>query len=156
MARFMQENAEMERVNLDDLVSTYAGGTLITWQGKPFTGIAYEKTDDGQIISERTYIEGLEDGPERTWYLDGQLESESGNKWNRAHGYYKEWYESGQLKAEGLMELGSLIWRKEWDEEGNQTLEYKIEDRPNSLMHLQASRSWAKREEPSYTNLSSI
>jgi hypothetical protein len=47
-----QKNAEMVKVNVDDLVDESPGYTFMTWQGKPFTGIALETMDDGRMISE--------------------------------------------------------------------------------------------------------
>jgi antitoxin component YwqK of YwqJK toxin-antitoxin module len=154
MSTHVQKNTEILRVNIDDLVDEYPGGTFITLQGKPFTGIGFEMTDDGHMIREVTYIEGIENGPERSWHWNGKLESEGESKWNRCHGFFKEWYESGKLKAEGLIELGCLIWRKEWDEESNLISNYKIEEHPSRLEDLRATRIWAKNREPSYINLS--
>jgi antitoxin component YwqK of YwqJK toxin-antitoxin module len=153
MSTSTKKNSEMTRVNADDLVDDYPGYTFMTWKEEPFTGIGFEATDDGHIISETTYANGIEDGPERSWYWNGQLESEGANKGNRPHGFFKEWHESGKLKAEGLIELGSLIWRKEWDEEGNLVYDFKIEDHPNRLKALKSSRSAFKNYDPSYTNL---
>jgi antitoxin component YwqK of YwqJK toxin-antitoxin module len=154
MSTSTQKITEMARVNIDNLIDEYPGYTLMTWEGKPFTGIGFEMAGDGHVISETTYIEGVEDGPERSWHWNGKLESEGANKGNRPHGFFKEWHESGLLKAEGLIELGSLIWRKEWDEEGNLIYEYKIEEHPNRLKALKSSRSAFKNYDHSYTNLS--
>jgi hypothetical protein len=149
-----EANIEMIRVDLDDLVDEYPGYTSMTWKGKLFTGIGFEIADDGHMISETTYIEGAEDGLYKTWHWNGELESEGKNKWNRGHGFFKEWYESGRLKTEGLVELGIVIWRKEWDENGNSIDEYRIEDHPSKLEELAGRRNWAKNYESSYNNLS--
>jgi antitoxin component YwqK of YwqJK toxin-antitoxin module len=154
MLESAQKNAEMVRVNVDDTDIEYTGGPIVTFEGKPFTGIAYEIANDGHLISEITYIEGIQNGPDISWHFNGKLESEGENKWNRPHGFFKEWYESGQLKMEGLTELGYVIWRKQYDEEGNLTSEYKIENRPDQLRSLDADRSWAKQYDSLYSNLS--
>lgn len=154
MSIYTQKNTEIVRVHVNDLVDEYPGYTFVTFQGKPFTGLGFETMDDGRTISETTYVDGAETGPYRTWYLNGQLESEGESRLNRLHGFFKEWHESGQLKAEGLIELGTLIWRKDWDEEGNLIEDYKIEDYPSRLKSLKSSRSLFKEHDSSYINLS--
>jgi hypothetical protein len=65
-----------------------------------------------------------------------------------------EWCESGQLGMEGLIELGYVVWRKEYDEEENLTTEYKIEESPNMLRSLEVDRKCFRDRYPSYTQLS--
>ena len=142
MSTSIQEPANMIRVNVDDTDIEHIGGPTLTWQGKPFTGIVFELQND-QVINETTYVEGVEDGVERSWYLNGQVESMGENRWNRSHGPFKMWYPSGQLKYEGLTELGHVIWRKGWSEEGNLISEYKIENDPDQLNRLESARQTA-------------
>ena len=139
-----QKNTQTTRVNSDDLFDEYPGYTNVTFKGKPFTGIGFE-IQNGQIINETSYVDGAEDGPERSWYPNGQLESVGENKLNRPHGQFKTWYPSGQLKSEGLVEAGYVIWRKEWDEEGSLIVEDKIEDHSDGLKDLQSAKIWTKR-----------
>jgi antitoxin component YwqK of YwqJK toxin-antitoxin module len=115
----------MVRVNVDETDIEHIGGPTATWKGKPFTGIVFELQND-QVINEVTYVEGVENGSEKSWHPNGKLESVGGNRANRPHGPFRTWYPSGQLKNEGVTELGQVIWRKEWDEEGNLISEYKI------------------------------
>jgi hypothetical protein len=143
MSTPLQNNVEITRVNIDDTDIEHIGGPTVTWKGKPLTGIVFELEND-QIINETTYIEGIASGLEKSWYLNGQLESIGENRWNRPHGFFKTWYPSGQLKSEGLTELGHVIWRKEWDEEGNQTCDYKIEEHLDQLESLELARKTAK------------
>jgi antitoxin component YwqK of YwqJK toxin-antitoxin module len=143
MATSIPDVSEMVRVDSDEIYVDYVGRDQYwMWQEKRFTGISVEYRIDGHIVSETTYIDGIETGPNRNWYPDGKLESEGESIWNRPHGFYKTWYESGQLKNEGCFDLGYKIWSKEWDEEGNLIREYKIEDHPSELKSLEAYKSW--------------
>jgi hypothetical protein len=140
-----RNSAELIRIDADDPDIEYIGGNHdVFWKGKPFSGVMFEM-EDGQIISETTYVDGAEDGPEKTWYLNGQLEYVGENKLNLGHGPYKAWYQSGQLQREGLFEWGYIIWCREWDEEGNLTSEYKIEDNPVELERFRGFKSWHER-----------
>jgi antitoxin component YwqK of YwqJK toxin-antitoxin module len=136
---------EIVRVDSDEIYVDYVGRQQYwMWQDKRFTGISVEVGVDGNTMSETTYVDGVETGPYKTWYWNGQLESEGESRWNRIHGPFKAWYESGGLKYEGLAESGHVIWRKKWDEEGNLIREYKIEDNPSELKGLESMRSWHK------------
>jgi hypothetical protein len=142
MSTLNQNLTEVIRLDSDDVDIEYIGGNHdVYWKGKPFTGIMFE-AKNGQIINEVTYVDGAETGPYKTWHENGQLESEGESKWNRSHGYFKAWYPSGKLEYEGMAELGYVIWRKEWDEEGNLISEQRIEDYLNELRGLQAIKNW--------------
>jgi hypothetical protein len=145
MATSTPDISNMVRVDSDEIYVDYVGRDQYwMWQGKRFTGVSVEVGIDGHIVSETTYVDGVETGPYRTWHWNGQLESEGENRLNRDHGFFKMWYESGKLKYEGLFESGYQIWSKEWDEKGNLVSEYKIEDRPEEKNWLEATRSWNK------------
>jgi hypothetical protein len=145
----------MIRVDFDEIYIDYVGRDQYwMWQDRRFTGVSVEVGVNGNIVSETTYVDGIENGPERTWHYNGQLKSEGGSRWNRPHGFFKEWYESGQLRMEGLIKLGYVVWRKEYDEEENLTTEYKIEKSPNMLRSLEVDRKCFRDRYPSYTQLS--
>jgi MORN repeat variant len=144
MSKLNQTTTELTRVNSDDPDVEYIGSHPdVNWKGEPFTGIIFE-IQNNRIINEITYVDGSETGPYKTWYPDGQIESEGESKLNRSHGFFRAWHPSGKLQYEGLAELGHVIWRKEWDEEGNLVSEQKIEDYPHELRELQAIKSWNK------------
>jgi antitoxin component YwqK of YwqJK toxin-antitoxin module len=141
----IQSETHLERINFEDTDIGYVGrDSVVTYRNKPFTGIAFELEEE-QVASETTYVEGVENGPVKLWYPNGRLEFSGTNRWNRLHGPAKTWYQSGQLKYESLYESGYLIWRKEFDEKGGLNSEYKIENDPDELRGLEATRSWSKR-----------
>jgi antitoxin component YwqK of YwqJK toxin-antitoxin module len=47
------------------------------YEGQPFTGVAYDLTQDGVLADEQTFALGVLDGPSRSWYATGKLESET-------------------------------------------------------------------------------
>ena len=132
----------MMRVNVNELDDEYtpAGSLVMLWEGEPFTGVAFELSPQGTLWSEQTYVEGTLDGISRDWYPNGQLRSHTEYKWNRIHGREQGWYENGQLKCNVIYELGTVIRKREWDERGNITKDYQIEDDAWAAEHLKSQR----------------
>jgi antitoxin component YwqK of YwqJK toxin-antitoxin module len=137
----------MLRVNVENTDIEYiAGNPTRMYGGKPFTGITLEIKDD-QVVEEVAYSDGAERGLSRSWYPNGNFESEGEFKRNLQHGPFRTWHENGVLRSEGIFELGYMIWSKKWDETGNLISEYNIEDNPDALSGLQAMRSIGERYE---------
>lgn len=64
-----------ERVHIDDIQENRETEMLF-YQGKPFTGIAYDVYSQGQLKFEGTYKDDMLNGLARRWYENGQLQSE--------------------------------------------------------------------------------
>ncbi len=94
--------------------------------GKPFTGIAYEKTPQGQYLNEASYKEGVQDGVAKEWYSDNTLRAEENYLKGAKHGVCKEWFRGGKLKSLSKYEFGILVNQTEWDENENVINEYKL------------------------------
>jgi len=75
------------------------GITVLVSDGTPVAGIVYRRYENGQLWREQNY-------------KDGEL-----------HGLYRGWHENGQLKVEGNWKDGDRISKKEWDKDGNLTLD---------------------------------
>lgn len=133
--------AMSERVAVDDLETWYSagGGPVVIHLGRPFTGVAFEMSA-GRLISELSYVDGVEVGPARTWHPNGVLESESGNLYNRAHGPFREWRADGSLAAEGTMELGHVVSRVDVAADGTVTRRWSIADDPEAAERLALTR----------------
>ncbi len=145
MSSINQSITELERVNVDDTGIEYiVGNPTRMWEDKPFTGITFE-LKNGQVIEEVTYLNGAEHGLSKSWYPNGNSESEGELKWNLHHGPFTSWYENGSLKNKGLFELGHVMWRKKRDEVGNLISEENIEDDPKEVLALNAMKSAFKR-----------
>jgi antitoxin component YwqK of YwqJK toxin-antitoxin module len=128
----------MIRVNFDNLDYTDEG--LHVWQGKPFTGIAYENFPNGQRQSEVTFIDGIKNGTTREWYPSGHLETEQHIVHGSKHGECREWFENGQLKIETTYEFGILVRKKVWNETGELVQEFEITEHDNLYSVLQTFR----------------
>ena len=79
------------------------------FEGKPFTGVAFDIWEDGQLHYEVTYKDGYLDGLGQNWYKNGQLQYEGTFKDGKKDGLHQEWYENGQLKEERTYNDGALI-----------------------------------------------
>ena len=137
----------MLRINSDDLEEEYTdgGSRLLVFNGEPFTGIAYEMSPQGSLWSEQSYEEGVLSGPSMDWYPSGQLRAQTDYKWNRVHGRNREWFENGQLKSDAVAELGIVVRKQEWDEQGKLTNDYHIESDTWSSNLLEAERKLFKK-----------
>lgn len=129
------------RINFDSLSAEFGrDGVTYLWEGKPFTGIAFEEDTEGDLISETSYVNGIQDGFEKRWFSEDRQESYCEIKFNRPHGAFVYWYPSGKIKLEGKSELGSVLFSRKYDETGNLIEEYKIEDNPKHLEDLERER----------------
>jgi antitoxin component YwqK of YwqJK toxin-antitoxin module len=105
------------RLNADD-VDLYEG-TYVQYEGANFTGEVAETLDDGTVIGLNTYVDGLEDGPQRAWTDDGTLVSEYQAVRGMPVGEAKDWYANGQLRRrQEFDQHGTLRKRDVWDENG--------------------------------------
>jgi antitoxin component YwqK of YwqJK toxin-antitoxin module len=128
------------KVNYDDLdIEIQGNGSEIyLFRGEPYTGLAVEKDEQGNLISETEFKVGLENGPTRIWSSKGQLLDQTHYRFNRKHGESKEWYENGQLKKEAFYELDVLISSKAYDQSGNLVEVYDVKkDSPKTWINLQ-------------------
>lgn len=90
-------------------------------EGRPFTGIGYTEDDQGNLLSEMPYVDGLLEGTGRAWRVDRptRLESETTYRRNQRHGRRRVWHASGHLQLDLLFEYDLLVAKKEWDYAGN-------------------------------------
>ena len=82
-----------------------------SYNGIPFTGIAFENWEGTQILmNESEYIDGYEDGIQREYHQNGQVRIEYYKKNDFVYNYMKKWNDQG-----------ILIYHVEYDEFGNMT-----------------------------------
>jgi antitoxin component YwqK of YwqJK toxin-antitoxin module len=91
------------------------------FEGKPFTGIAVKKFENGQKNWERTFKEGKRHGLATGWYENGQKDDEATYKAGKLHGRYTEWYENGEKSEEGTYKDDQLISSKKFHEVHEET-----------------------------------
>ena len=114
----------MVQVKLDDLeIDTW--GEYYEWQGKPFTGIAYDLYSNGQKCIEIEVVDGFEEGAVRQWYSSGEIKLEGSGKFGEPFTWSKEWFENGVLKRETLAEFHIRVKETVWNENGQIISEYE-------------------------------
>ena len=80
--------------------------------GKPFTGLAYELYNNGQLIYYCFYKEEFEHGAYVEFYENGNIESIQYMKYGRIRGKEEVWFENGSLKSITEYELGICLTLK--------------------------------------------
>jgi hypothetical protein len=90
------DGASVDHADLD-----YDGELIFTYEGQPFSGVAYEDVP-GKWYSEVTYRAGMQEGPARDWYPSGSLKGESYHHENALHGISREFDETGRLRSEEI------------------------------------------------------
>ncbi len=127
----------MKRVHFDDLHEDQ----LATFEGVPFTGIAFAESDEQRLTDEVEFRNGLQDGVARDWYANGQLRSEGRFRKGARHGPYAEWYETGAPKRQANYELGVLLKETAWDQAGAVERQYAIDPASSTYRILELLRA---------------
>jgi antitoxin component YwqK of YwqJK toxin-antitoxin module len=112
-----------QKVPYDDL--DYDGDLVYTYQGHPYTGIAFEDVP-GKWYTELSFEDGLQTGWGREWLPSGTLKSESEYRYNVLHGESREFDEDGHLRSRSQYEYGILVSKEDIDPEGQIRYEWKI------------------------------
>jgi len=129
-------NSEKIKIDEDDLYVLEDG--TYEWQDKPFTGIACEFREDGSVINETEYVNGMQEGIARCYHPSGKLYCETNWVKNSLHGRARDWYENGQIERDALYEYAILVREQKWDDNGKLVKDFRItEDHPlfKILMH---------------------
>ena len=143
----------MSRVDVGELGHNSAF-QLTTWQERPFTGVAFERTDGGALIYEAHYRDGSWHGPRRTWYESGQLKSEEYHYKGLRHGPVRQWDEGGQLRLEASYRFQIVLSRKRWEADG--TLSETFTLTPDHPAYARLLRVKKRRGDPPVVTESSF
>lgn len=87
--------------------------------GKPFTGLAYELFDNGNIAYYCYYKNGFKEGDYIKFHNNGKVKSTDYMVEGQTRGIRKIWYESEELKFVGEYKFGICLKYTEWDKQGN-------------------------------------
>jgi len=128
------------RVQFDDL--TVEDDQSLSYQGIPFTGVAYEANDNGVVISESSYENGLQKGVTREWNSSGRILTESYFDQGSKHGISKRWHENGQLESEAEYIYSIKVRERDWDRQGRLLRDWNLpeNDEQRALIDLLAKR----------------
>ena len=127
----------MTRVQNDSLV--FEEGSMLL-NGEPFTGIGEVRDASGGLIGEYEYRDGLNWGKSRAWYTPGVRFQEGLHFMGTGHGKHREWYRNGQLKEEIVYELGYVVGRKRWSEDGKLVEDYQLQETEPKYKSLEKFR----------------
>ena len=103
------------RVSLDDVDVDEQG--LILYNDEVFSGTVVESIPDGSVLSEADYFNGLQDGPERIYRADGQLEEERICRSGRII-EVRQWHPNGKVSRLARHDESRTIEDHRWDENG--------------------------------------
>jgi len=104
-----------------------------------YNGIIYELLK-GKIASEFEVVDGLKNGCEKVFFLNGIIENESEYKNGLLDGLTKNYYETGELQEDAFFELGICLWHKLYDKKGNIEETYDIDKNSSNYKLLEAFR----------------
>ena len=109
--------------------------------GQPFTGIAYESDQDGNLIYYCYYEDGFSQGAYVEFYEDGNVKSIQNMKRGRTHGSEKIWRKDGALQLEAIYEYGICVYVREWDEKG-MLIQEKLYPTKEDLEMIERQKAW--------------
>ncbi len=138
----------MTRVESSQLGYDAASGRH-TFEGEPFSGVAFSVWANGKMEAESELRDGLNWGLSRSWYSTGAKLGEAEMRAGVLHGRAKEWHKNGQLASEGEYEFGIPLWERKWDENGGLLSEYEL--KPTDRQHRdleQRRRVYGRSGEP--------
>jgi hypothetical protein len=111
--------------------------------GTPFSGIAFELDDRGNLLSELSFQDGSQTGSTKEWAANGTLVYDCCYLNGTKHGLQRRWSD-GKLVSEEVFEYGICVSRKCWDENGNLTEDFNLEQTDPNYSLLNAIRSVIK------------
>lgn len=117
----------MLRVPYKELDAHPDEGVRCNLRGQAFTGVAFKPGPNGQVRAEWTFRDGLQWGPQRTWYESGQLVSAAYAVAGFAHGVIRHWWPDGEKSAVEYVQYGVTLRAKDWDRQGRVVRDYTVE-----------------------------
>ncbi len=105
---WVDEGQEDNALRVPDTELDFGAELVMHYQGRPFTGIAYETMNDG-THSELTYVGGLQEGPAREWDPSGRLRAEEAWHANFRHGLSRTYDKTGAVISEQWFDHGMRV-----------------------------------------------
>ena len=103
--------------------------------GALFTGVAVEHDEDGLLLFEDTYVDGLRHGPSRMFHPSGELAEEGVRRKGAWHGTVEVWNVDGTQAEEARYAYGICLESFEWDAAGELVEHFQL-DPESDMMRL--------------------
>jgi antitoxin component YwqK of YwqJK toxin-antitoxin module len=108
-----------------EMLQDDVGAWYYKLDGTPYTGYAYALfPQSGTVSYEYNLVNGYQEGIQKQWYPNGQLQSEQNFENNIPNGKCSEWHENGVLRFEGEYDFGKKIWSKSYNDRGELIKQY--------------------------------
>ncbi len=105
------------RVPLDE--AEFDDDDRLVYGGQLFTGVAVEADEDGVLLGETSYRDGVQDGPERNFRDDGSVSLENVYRFGIIR-ESRRWHANGRLAYEmHADEFGRMETAQHWDAAGH-------------------------------------
>jgi antitoxin component YwqK of YwqJK toxin-antitoxin module len=78
-------------------INLNATDSLMLQKGKPFTGTAFSRFENGKLQHATQYVNGLKQGLMLVWYPDGKPQLMSTYRKGHLNGRFKGWYQFGAV-----------------------------------------------------------
>jgi hypothetical protein len=134
----------MDRVDIDEL--EVPDGSTHLLNGKPFTGVGYENDLDGRLVSEISFVDGIQTGPARDFDPQGNVVLEENYRGGQKHGRSRRWTSDGVLVADELYEFSTVVSGTYWDDLGKPTGTFELSKDSPRFKRLEELRRIAHGE----------
>lgn len=88
-------------------------GDKVFYNDSLYTGIAIKKADNGQVINEEHYENGIAHGTWREWYDTGEKKFIGAFKNGINDGVWTQWYRDGKVQRKLTFKNGQLVPNEE-------------------------------------------
>ncbi len=112
----MDDSKQLTRAPYDDI--EFSDDRRYFYEGRLFTGVGVELTKGGVLRSEIEFLNGLQHGWARGYYLNGQISVEIPYDNGLRDGVEKKWFENGRHRLENRFERDVLLSSRRWSEDG--------------------------------------
>ena len=93
----------------------------------PYSGKVLYRSDEGQILSESIFLNGVPHGPQRAYYPNEQKSMESIYDHGVMIGIQTKWWRDGKIKEEVYWSGGKCYGSKSWDNSGRLIRQIRIQ-----------------------------
>ena len=108
--------------------------------GRPFTGLARERSPSGGLVAEVPFLNGMKHGAATEWHEPERVRSVYNYMLNMMHGRATEYAPDGAVVLDAEHEYGICLWRRRYAPGGAVTEDYTIQSSESALEVLAMAR----------------